>query len=162
MFGVLGRPPMLPGVSVLPLLAHALARRSGRDVSARELRRLITEWTERLDIDPLVVDRPLHSLVAAELRSLELLQVAVLRPGVTIFDPGTNLDADDVSTIRRQIGELGAANEDSGFLLITDDPQLAAAVCADHVDAMIDGRSVPRAAGTSVHTGRTATLEAVN
>jgi Fe-S cluster assembly ATP-binding protein len=74
-------PESIEGVSVTQFLRQAMAARTEEDVSALEVRVLMTEWMQRLGMDSSFASRHLNQgFSGGEKKRNEILQMALLKP----------------------------------------------------------------------------------
>lgn len=135
-------PQEIAGVSVLNFLRQALSARKGIDVSVVELRSLLTEWIEKLEIDSSFLDRYLNeSFSDTEKRCNELLQMAILEPEMVILDEtDSGLTIDALRIMVKGVQAVRADKPKLGTLAITSSQRLLDHLKPDHVHVLIDGR----------------------
>src|SRR5580658_2744460 len=90
-------PESIEGVSVTQFLRQAMAARTEEDVSALEVRVLMTEWMDRLGMDKSFASRHLNQgFSGGEKKRNEILQMALLKPRIAVLDEtdsGLDIDA---------------------------------------------------------------------
>ena len=144
MFLAFQNPQQIPGVSVIQFLRQALSTRKGIDVSVLELRTATMDWMKRLGMDSSFVDRHLdEGFSTGEKKRNEMLQMAILKPEIAIFDEAdSSLDIDTLRIVAHGIREVRVEKPDMGVILITHDQRLLDEVTPDYVHILVDGRIV--------------------
>src|SRR5947207_2194719 len=114
-------PQAISGVSVLNFLRQALSERKGIDLSVLELRLAIMEWMERLEMDPVFLDRYLNEgFSGGEKKRNEILQMAILEPELAVLDEtDSGLDIDALKVVAKGVQEVRADRHHLGVLCIT-------------------------------------------
>lgn len=137
-------PQELPGVSVLNFLRQALSARKGMEMSVLELRLALTEWIDRLDMDPSFMERFLNEgFNVGEKKRNEILQMAVLEPEMAILDEtDSGLDIDALRTVAKGVQEVRAVRPELGTLAITHYQRLLDYLEPDVVHILMDGAVV--------------------
>jgi Fe-S cluster assembly ATP-binding protein len=137
-------PQTIPGVSVINFLVQALSARKGIDLSVVELRLVIMEWMERLDMDPEFADRYLNEGFSdGEKKRNEVLQMAILEPEIAILDEtDSGLDTDALRIVARGVNEVRADRPELGVILITHSQRLLDHLEPDVIHILVDGRIV--------------------
>src|SRR6202167_888905 len=137
-------PEALSGVSVTQFLRQAMSARRGIDLSVLEVRLAMTEWMQRLGMDPTFGERYLNEgFSGGERKRNEILQMALLDPELAILDEtdsGLDIDAlrivaDGVQTVRSERPALGV-------LLVTHYTKILELLRPDAVHVLVDGRVV--------------------
>jgi Fe-S cluster assembly ATP-binding protein len=139
-------PSAIPGVSVMNFLrtainAHRKAR--GEDpVSLKDFRKLLEAQMERLKVDREFTRRYLNEgFSGGEKKRCEILQMAVLRPLVSVMDEtDSGLDIDALRTVADAVNAM--RGPDLGVLMITHYQRILGYVKPDFVHIMLDGRIV--------------------
>ena len=82
-----------------------MAARKGTEVSVLEVRVLMTEWMERLGMDPSFASRHLNQgFSGGEKKRNEILQMALLEPVVAVLDEtDSGLDIDALRVVGRGV-----------------------------------------------------------
>ncbi|MGK0275763.1 MAG: Fe-S cluster assembly ATP-binding protein [Ilumatobacter sp.] len=144
MFLAFQNPQPIAGVSVIQFLRQALSTRKGIDISVLELRTATMDWMKRLGMDSSFVDRHLdEGFSAGETMCNEMLQMAILKPEIAIFDEAnSSLDIDTLRIVAHGIREVRVEKPDMGVILITHDQRLLDQVTPDYVHILVDGRIV--------------------
>jgi Fe-S cluster assembly ATP-binding protein len=137
-------PEEIPGVPVVQFLRQALGARRGSDLSVLEIRVALTEWMERLGMDPAFAQRYLNDgFSGGEKKRNEVLQLAMLEPEVAVLDEtDSGLDIDALRIVARGIERVRAARPALGVLLITHYQRILSELTPDRVHVMIGGRIV--------------------
>jgi molybdate transport system ATP-binding protein len=119
-----------------------------RGVTAREARRVATEWLERLGLGQLAMARP-GGLSGGQAQRVALARALVVQPRLLLLDePLTALDVSTRPEVRRDLARHLAAF-DGGALLVTHDPFEAMAL-ADRIVVLEDGRVTQEGTPTEV------------
>ena len=109
-------PESIEGVSVTQFLRQAMAARKGtEEVSVLEVRVLMTEWMERLGMDPSFASRHLNQgFSGGEKKRNEILQMALLEPLVAVLDEtDSGLDIDALRVVGRGVRAVREARPSS-------------------------------------------------
>ncbi len=134
----------IEGVSVTQFLRQAMAARTEQDVSALEVRVLMTEWMERLGMDSSFASRHLNQgFSGGEKKRNEILQMALLKPRVAVLDEtDSGLDIDALRVVGRGVREVRGERPELGVLAITHYQRLLDELLPDVVHVLVDGRIV--------------------
>jgi Fe-S cluster assembly ATP-binding protein len=137
-------PESIEGVSVTQFLRQAMAARTTDDVSVLEVRVLMTEWMERLGMDPSFASRHLNQgFSGGEKKRNEILQMALLKPLVAVLDEtDSGLDIDALRVVGRGVHAVRQERPELGVLAITHYQRLLDELVPDVVHLLIDGRVV--------------------
>jgi Fe-S cluster assembly ATP-binding protein len=137
-------PETIEGVSVTQFLRQAMAARKGTEVSVLEARVVMTEWMERLGMEPSFASRHLNQgFSGGEKKRNEILQMALLEPVVAILDEtDSGLDIDALRVVGRGVREVRAEQPELGVLAITHYERLLMELVPDVVHILMDGRVV--------------------
>ena len=137
-------PESIEGVSVTQFLRQAMAARTESDVSALEVRVLMTEWMERLGMDPSFASRHLNQgFSGGEKKRNEILQMALLKPRVAVLDEtDSGLDIDALRVVGRGVHAVRSERPELGVLAITHYQRLLDELVPDFVHLLVDGRIV--------------------
>src|SRR5580698_8212512 len=137
-------PESIEGVSVTQFLRQAMAARTDDDVSALEVRVLMTEWMQRLGMDSSFASRHLNQgFSGGEKKRNEILQMALLRPRVAVLDEtDSGLDIDALSVVGRGVQAVRGERPELGVLAITHYQRLLDELLPDYVHILVDGRVV--------------------
>jgi Fe-S cluster assembly ATP-binding protein len=137
-------PESIEGVSVTQFLRQAMAARTESDVSALEVRVLMTEWMERLGMDSSFASRHLNQgFSGGEKKRNEILQMALLKPRVAVLDEtDSGLDIDALRVVGRGVREVRREVPQLGVLAITHYQRLLDELLPDVVHLLVDGRIV--------------------
>ena len=137
-------PESIEGVSVTQFLRQAMAARHPDEISVLEVRVLMTEWMERLGMDPSFASRHLNQgFSGGEKKRNEILQMALLKPLVAVLDEtDSGLDIDALRVVGRGVHAVRAEQPELGVLAITHYQRLLEELVPDVVHVLIDGRIV--------------------
>jgi Fe-S cluster assembly ATP-binding protein len=137
-------PEAISGVSVTQFLRQAMSARQGIDLSVLEVRFALTEWMERLGMDPAFAERYLNEgFSGGERKRNEILQMALLEPRVAVLDEtDSGLDVDALGVVGRGVHTVRAAHPEMAVLVVTHYLRLLEELVPDRVHLMIDGRIV--------------------
>jgi Fe-S cluster assembly ATP-binding protein len=137
-------PESIEGVSVTQFLRQAMAARTDSDVSALEVRVLMTEWMERLGMDRSFASRHLNQgFSGGEKKRNEILQMALLKPRVAVLDEtDSGLDIDALRVVGRGVRAVREERPELGVLAITHYQRLLEELIPDVVHLLVDGRIV--------------------
>jgi Fe-S cluster assembly ATP-binding protein len=137
-------PEAIEGVSVTQFLRTAMAARSTDEVSVLEVRVLMTEWMERLGMDPSFASRHLNQgFSGGEKKRNEILQMALLKPLVAVLDEtDSGLDIDALRVVGRGVHAVRSERPELGVLAITHYQRLLEELVPDVVHLLVDGRIV--------------------
>jgi Fe-S cluster assembly ATP-binding protein len=144
MFLAFQYPQSIEGVSVTQFLRPAMAARRDTEVSVLEVRVLLTEWMDRLGMDPSFASRHLNQgFSGGEKKRNEILQMALLEPLVAVLDEtDSGLDIDALRVVGRGVREVRAEQPELGVLAITHYQRLLEELVPDVVHLLLDGRVV--------------------
>ncbi len=139
-------PVEIPGVGNMIFLRTALnAQRKARgedEISAGDFLKLVRAKAKALKIDAEMLKRPVNvGFSGGEKKRNEILQMAVLEPGMCILDEtDSGLDVDAMRLVADGVNAL--RSPDRGFLVITHYQRLLDHIRPDVVHIMADGRIV--------------------
>ena len=144
MFLAFQYPEAISGVSVTQFLRQAMSARQGIDLSVLEVRFALTEWMERLGMDPAFAERYLNEgFSGGERKRNEILQMALLEPRVAVLDEtDSGLDVDALGVVGRGVHTVRASHPEMAVLVVTHYLRLLEDLVPDRVHLMIDGRIV--------------------
>ncbi len=139
-------PESIDGVSVVQFLRQAMSARRGLDLSVLEVRLAMTEWMERLGIDPAFGERHLNQgFSGGEKKRNEILQLALLEPEVAMLDEtDSGLDIDALRIVGRGVHTVRESHPDLGILVVTHYQRLLEDLVPDKVHLLVEGRIVDR------------------
>jgi Fe-S cluster assembly ATP-binding protein len=137
-------PEAIDGVSVVQFLRQAMSARRGQDISVLEVRLAMTEWMERLGMDPSFGERHLNQgFSGGERKRNEILQMALLEPELAVLDEtDSGLDIDALRVVGRGVHTVRDLHPSLGVLVVTHYQRLLEALVPDHVHLLVDGRIV--------------------
>ncbi len=137
-------PESISGVSVIQFLRQAISARKGTEVSVLEVRLAMTEWMDKLGMDPAFGERHLNDgFSGGERKRNEILQMAMLEPDVAVLDEtDSGLDVDALRTVARGVDLVRRSRPELGILVITHYQRMLDELAADHVHLMVDGAIV--------------------
>ena len=144
MFLAFQYPEAIEGVSVVQFLRQAMSARRAEDVSVLEVRFAMTEWMERLGMDPSFGERYLNQgFSGGEKKRNEVLQMAMLQPDLAVLDEtDSGLDIDALGVVARGVTTVREQRPALGVLVVTHYQRLLDALVPDKVHLLIDGRIV--------------------
>ncbi len=142
MFLAFQHPEALSGVSVTQFLRQAMSARRGTEVSVLEVRLAMTEWMERLGMDPAFGERYLNEgFSGGERKRNEILQMALLDPEVAVLDEtDSGLDVDALKVVGRGVRTVRELRPAMGVLVVTHYQRILRDLVPDRVHLMVDGR----------------------
>ncbi len=139
-------PESIEGVSVIQFLRQAMSARRGVDLSVLEVRFAMTEWMERLGMDPAFGERHLNQgFSGGEKKRNEILQMALMEPRMAVLDEtDSGLDIDALRVVGRGVHTVRETHPDLGVLVVTHYQRILEDLVPDHVHLLVDGRIVER------------------
>jgi Fe-S cluster assembly ATP-binding protein len=148
MFLAFQYPVAIPGVTVANFLRSAInARRRAENPEDKgmpipEFRKVLKEKMDLLKMDHSFAGRYLNDgFSGGEKKRAEILQMATLRPEISILDEtDSGLDIDALRIVAEGVNALAGPN--LGVLVITHYQRLLNYIKPDHVHVMLDGRIV--------------------
>jgi Fe-S cluster assembly ATP-binding protein len=137
-------PESIDGVSVVQFLRQAMSARRGEDISVLEVRLAMTEWMERLGMDPSFGERYLNQgFSGGEKKRNEILQMALLEPDLAILDEtDSGLDIDALGVVGRGVRTVRETHPSLGVLVVTHYQRLLDALVPDRVHLLVGGHVV--------------------
>lgn len=137
-------PESIEGVSVVQFLRQAVSARRGEDVSVLEVRLAMTEWMDRLGMDPSFGERYLNQgFSGGEKKRNEILQMAMLEPELAVLDEtDSGLDIDALGVVGRGVRTVREQHPSLGVLVVTHYQRLLETLVPDRVHLLVDGRIV--------------------
>jgi len=144
MFLAFQYPESIDGVSVVQFLRQAISARRGQEVSVLEVRLAMTEWMERLGMDPSFGERYLNQgFSGGEKKRNEILQMAMLEPDLAVLDEtDSGLDIDALGVVARGVHTVRELHPSLGALVVTHYQRLLEDLVPDRVHLLVDGRVV--------------------
>jgi len=136
-------PEAISGVSVVQFLRQAIAARKGLDeLSILEVRLDLTEWMDRLGMDPAFAERHLNEgFSGGERKRNEVLQMALLEPIVALLDEtDSGLDIDALRVVARGVRTVRDEHPAMGVVVVTHYVKLLEEIEPDQVHILVDGR----------------------
>ena len=142
MFLAFQHPEAIDGVSVVQFLRQAMSARRGTDISVLEVRFAMTEWMDRLGMDPSFGERHLNQgFSGGERKRNEVLQMALLEPELAVLDEtDSGLDIDALGVVARGVHTVRAEHPSLGVLVVTHYQRLLEALVPDRVHLLLDGQ----------------------
>ncbi len=142
MFLAMQYPVEVPGVSVTNFLRTAVNAVRGEDVPVRQFAKDLREQMRLLKMDPKFAERSLNEgFLGGEKKRHEILQMALLRPRLTILDEtDSGLDIDALKVVSEGVNRL--RGPELGTLLITHYTRILRYIAPDRVHVMVEGRVV--------------------
>ena len=139
-------PVEIPGVSIANFLRTALQSRleDGEELDLFDFQELLMERMELLDMDIAFAQRPVNDgFSGGEKKRNEILQMAVLKPGLAVMDEtDSGLDIDALKIVARGVNTLREEDPAMSVLLITHYQRILDHITPDAVHVMVDGRIV--------------------
>jgi len=144
MFLAFQYPESIDGVSVTQFLRQAMSARKGTEVSALEVRFAMSEWMDRLGMDPAFGERYLNQgFSGGERKRNEILQLAMLEPRFAVLDEtDSGLDIDALRVVSRGVHTVRGIHPELGVLVVTHYERMLEDLVPDRVHLLIDGRVV--------------------
>ena len=144
MFLAFQYPEEISGVSVTQFLRQAMSARAGEDRSVLEVRVSLTEWMERLGMDPAFAERYLNEgFSGGEKKRNEILQMALLDPEMAVLDEtDSGLDVDAMAVVANGVQAVRQSRPELGVLLVTHYTRILELLTPDAVHVMVDGQVV--------------------
>lgn len=145
MFLAFQHPESIPGISVTQFLRQAMqARRDLDELSVLEVRLEMTEWMDRLRMDPSFAERHLNEgFSGGERKRNEILQMALLEPTLAILDEtDSGLDVDALKIVADGVATVRTHRPELGVLVVTHYQRLLTELAPDFVHVLVDGRIV--------------------
>jgi Fe-S cluster assembly ATP-binding protein len=142
MFLAFQSPEAIDGVSVVQFLRQAMSARRSTDISVLEVRFAMTEWMDRLGMDPSFGERHLNQgFSGGERKRNEVLQMALLEPELAVLDEtDSGLDIDALGVVARGVHTVRAEHPSLGVLVVTHYQRLLEALVPDRVHLLLDGK----------------------
>ena len=144
-------PVAIPGVSVREvILASIRTKRTGKKVSALELRAKVEEVAETLDIGRELLSRDLNQgFSGGEKKKMEMLQMRMLSPKYVIMDEtDSGLDIDALKVVAMAANE-SAKEMNLGVIVITHYQRILRYLEPDRVVVLRDGQ-ISRSGGKEI------------
>ncbi|MEN9811218.1 MAG: Fe-S cluster assembly ATPase SufC [Pseudomonadota bacterium] len=134
-------PVSIPGLRVSEFLRNLYCMRHNVQVSVAEFRKIVREKMDMLSIDRSVLSRYLNDgFSGGEMKRLEMLQLALVKPKVAILDEiDSGVDVDAQKTVAEAIKKI-RESEGTSFIIITHYQRLLNFVNPDKVHVMLDGK----------------------
>ena len=137
-------PAEVPGVSNANFLRTALNSKlgEGNELPVMKFHRTLQQTMKQLNIDPSFAERYLNEgFSGGEKKRNEILQMAMLKPRITILDEiDSGLDIDALKIVAESANLL--RSPEVGFLIITHYQRLLQYIVPDYVHVMMQGRIV--------------------
>jgi Fe-S cluster assembly ATP-binding protein len=137
-------PEEIPGVPVSQFLRQAMSARKGTDLSVLEVRVALTEWMQRLEMEPSFAQRYLNEgFSGGEKKRNEILQMAMLEPMLAVLDEtDSGLDVDALRVVAKAVSEVRRLQPDLGIVLVTHYRRILEELTPDRVHVFVGGRIV--------------------
>lgn len=134
-------PVSIPGLRVSEFLRNLYCMRHNVQVSVAEFRKIVREKMDLLSIDRSVLSRYLNEgFSGGEMKRLEMLQLALVKPKVAILDEiDSGVDVDAQKTVAEAIKKIREC-EGTSFIIITHYQRLLNFVNPDKVHVVLDGK----------------------
>jgi len=121
-----------------------VSARKGTDLSVLEVRVALSEWMQRLEMDPSFASRYLNEgFSGGEKKRNEILQMAMLEPLLAVLDEtDSGLDVDALRIVAKGVMEVRRVQPDLGIVLVTHYRRILEELTPDRVHVFIGGRIV--------------------
>jgi Fe-S cluster assembly ATP-binding protein len=135
-------PVAVPGVTVAQFLRSAMLAVRAGEVEPKNIRKLIKQELEGLDVPESFMTRFLNDgFSGGEKKRLEALQMRLLQPRLMVLDEtDSGLDIDSLRKVSESIEQQ--RNGERGILLITHYQRMLSLVRPDFVHVFLDGQVV--------------------
>jgi len=140
-------PVAVPGVSVASFIRSAVKARlpggAGDDHEGlRDFRKRLTARMKELGMDPSFTTRYLNDgFSGGEAKRLEILQMAMLSPSISVLDePDSGLDIDAVKIVAKNI--MSATGPETGLVVVTHYQRILEYLSPDRVHVLVKGNLV--------------------
>jgi Fe-S cluster assembly ATP-binding protein len=142
MFLAFQYPEEIAGVPVVQFLRQAVSARAGENRSVLEVRMSMTEWMQRLGMDPSLSERRLNEgFSGGEKKRNEILQMAMLDPELAVLDEtDSGLDVDALRMVAHGVQAVRDERPALGILLVTHYTRILDLLRPDVVHVLVDGR----------------------
>lgn len=134
-------PVAVPGLKVSEYLRSLYNVTHNKQIGVAEFRRFLKDKLEMLDMDRSILSRYLNDgLSGGEMKRLEMLQLAVVKPKLAILDEiDSGVDVDAQKTIGEAIKKI-AANDKTSFLIISHYQRLPKMVEPTRIHVVLEGK----------------------
>jgi len=134
-------PVSIPGLRVSEYLRNLYCMRHNVQLGVAEFRKIVREKMDMLNIDRSVLSRYLNDgFSGGEMKRLEMLQLALVKPKVAILDEiDSGVDVDAQKTVAEAIRKL-RDTDGTSFIIITHYQRLLNFVNPDKVHVVLDGK----------------------
>ena len=134
-------PVSIPGLRVSAYLRNLYCLRHNVQIGVAEFRKIVREKLDMLKIDRSALSRYLNDgFSGGEMKRLEMLQLALIKPKVAILDEiDSGVDVDAQKTVAEAISTLREVDGTS-FVIITHYQRLLNFVKPDKVHVVLDGK----------------------
>lgn len=133
-------PEEIDGVSMENFLRTSYNSMNGSDVSILQFRKMLLEKMKILEMDMPFLTRYVNvDFSGGEKKKSEMLQMAILKPSLSILDePDSGLDIDALKIVAKGIKEI--KEEPMSIIIITHYQRILHYIEPDFVHVMIDGK----------------------
>jgi Fe-S cluster assembly ATP-binding protein len=134
-------PVAIPGLRVSEYLRNLYCLRHNVQLGVAEFRKIVREKLDMLDIDRSALSRYLNEgFSGGEMKRLEMLQLALIKPKVAILDEiDSGVDVDAQKTVAEAIRKI-RDTDGTSFVIITHYQRLLNFVSPDKVHVVLDGK----------------------
>lgn len=134
-------PVSIPGLRVSEYLRNLYCMRHNVQLGVAEFRKIVREKMDMLNIDRSVLSRYLNDgFSGGEMKRLEMLQLALVKPKVAILDEiDSGVDVDAQKTVAEAIRKL-RDTDGTSFIIITHYQRLLNFVNPDKVHVVLEGK----------------------
>jgi len=135
-------PVTVPGVSLVNFLRQSLRAVRGKDTAVREFRKELQDAMKMLKMDNQFVSRYVNDgFSGGEKKRAEMLQMALLKPGMAILDEtDSGLDIDALRIVAESVNTM--AGPELGILIITHYQRILNYIKPQHVHVLYKGRMI--------------------
>lgn len=144
-------PTEIAGVTLINFIRQMVNARLDKEMPLVEFRGLVNEQMDLLDMDRAFATRYVNQgFSGGEKKRSEILQLAVLRPGLAILDEtDSGLDIDALRIVSEGVNRL--LGPDMGILLITHYTRILDYIDPNVVNVMMDGKIVKSGGSDLAH-----------
>lgn len=134
-------PVSVPGLKISEYLRNLYNLTHNAQIGVAEFRKFLKDKLELLQIERSMLSRYLNDgLSGGEMKRLEMLQLAIIKPKLAILDEiDSGVDVDAQKIIAEAIRTLAKAN-DTAFMIISHYQRLPNLVNPDHVHIILNGK----------------------
>ncbi|HSJ13058.1 MAG TPA: Fe-S cluster assembly ATPase SufC [Longimicrobiales bacterium] len=145
-------PVEIPGVSIANFMRTAVQANSpGEEVDIFDFQDALVDRMQLLEMEPVFAERSVNEgFSGGEKKRNEILQLAMLKPGLAVLDEtDSGLDIDALKVVAQAVNTLHAERPEMAILLITHYQRILDYIKPDHVHVMVGGR-IARSGGAEL------------